>query len=157
MQQQRHSSPIESFSNPLIGHQNATHECLVRVQARLEKGSQSKYVTRFTEKNLLTHRCMARFRKVAQYYTSYLEGTNVVSLNEDDKVIAKSLQDNMQQELHDEMVTTFEKAIQLENDAFTSLVHRVEEGTKLVEVGCPFKEKFGEQMAANLVNPRSLE
>lgn len=55
------------------------------------------------------------------------------------------------------MIETFKQAIELENEAFSSLVLRVEEGTKLVEVSCPFKEKFGEQMSAQLVNPRPLE
>lgn len=111
---QRPSSPLESFSVALRGHHSASSECLGMVQARLEKGAQSKYVTRFTEKNLLTHRCMARcvflhrlaflfhfglssrrFRKLAQYYAAYLEGTNVVSLSEKEKMTAQELQNNL--------------------------------------------------------------
>jgi len=122
-----------------VGSLREVEDCLNEVHSRLDQQAESKYVTRFSEKNMLTHRCMNAFDRWRRAHQAWTKETCHASKDADACRQLQLLFDEKEITIRKSLVATFEAAEAAEARAFAGLIGRVELGTKLIAPSCPFK------------------
>jgi hypothetical protein len=115
-------------------------ECMNDVSVKLSEHADSKYSNRYGEKNLITAKCTKRYENWLKAYSSALldtcnngDSSEQFCREESDRFSAKRA--TMRQMLE----KNFKFATDCEDKQFADLMRRVDEGTLLKEVSCPFK------------------
>lgn len=114
-------------------------ECMGDVEMKLVQNADSKYSNRYGEKNLITAKCTKRYEVWLRSYSSLL----LESCNKDDRddqfCRDESARFNAKKITSRQLLEkNFQFATDCEDKQFTDLMKRVDEGTLLKEVTCPF-------------------
>lgn len=122
----------------LVKHEELV-DCFQDSKLRLKELEHAKYTNRYAEKNLITSKCTKRYDRWLEAYANFysdncLEGKN--------KSLCKEMTDIYvanKDPYRIQLETTFKFATQCEDTQFLELLDRVDQGTLLKEVSCPFK------------------
>jgi hypothetical protein len=119
-------------------------DCIQEVSSKLHQIENVKYTNRYGEKNLLSHKCSKRYERWLNSYSSFLldscnegEADDQFCLRMSDQFLSKKA--NYRNMIQD----NFNYATDCEDKQFIALLKRVDEGTTIKEVSCPFKSMGG--------------
>jgi len=115
-------------------------ECLSNVNDRLTAQRDSKYVTRYTEKNFLTYKCMSNYYNWRSHNSDVV--TKACSTANSQCHILKDSFTKTDDAIQNQLINSFKLASSEEDAAFSGLISRVEAGTILIQATCPFHKNI---------------
>lgn len=127
------------MNKKLLISENELLDCMKDSNQRLKELEHAKYTNRYAEKNLITSKCTKRYGKWLEAYSNFysencLEGKNSLLCKE----MSESYNAN-KDPYRIQLENTFKFATNCEDTQFLELLDRVDQGTLLKEVSCPFK------------------
>jgi len=115
--------------------------CLDAVNKSLTEKTDSRMVTRWPEKNLLTYKCMNKYDKWRRFIGARL-GQTCTNLSDARCQQLRSEFSQREEATRKKMLDTFVRATKDEDESYANLLKRVELGTNLVKIECPFTAKI---------------